>query len=674
MQERVHLIQLAEQHSRTDRSADIVGKYENMIETEWLLANKRGGFASGTLTGVNTRRYHSLLVGSLTPPAQRIVALSGCVETIHTQSGSYNLSHCEFDPPPVEPLEHLPISFRKDAGVHFEYQANQFNMTKSVYLLGESDIVAICYEFNDVEESFDFTVRPLAAMRDYHAIKRASNDFSIEWLDEFLTVKNKSCAGQLFLATDEMAFVEQQQWWNNFYYRQEKARGYDCIEDLFSPGIFRRTINGPVRIVLWAGFGDAEMAQKMTGLDVDVIIDDIKLQQRQVLAGLKSKDPIVQALAVSSDEFIIDRQADRAKTKSILAGFPWFMDWGRDAFIALEGLLLCTGRFDDAANVLLNFAYNADDGMIPNCFGDYNSGAQFNSIDSSLWFIHAAFAYYRTSGDTRTFSSRLMPVVRWIIDSYQNGAKFGIKADEDGLITGGDINTQLTWMDAKAGNTVITPRHGKAVEINALWYNAICNAAEFYHNKDAVAAKHFSDMAEKIAESFRNCFWNESGGCLYDCVTKEYKDSSIRPNQIFAVSLPFSPLTDVQQKAVVDCVERELLTPFGLRTLTPKDSRYKGRYQGDTEQRDAAYHQGTVWPWLLGGFVEAYLKVNEHSKQSKKKCAGFIEPLLNHFRNDGCIGSVSEVFDGDSPHRPGGAFAQAWSVAELLRAYLMVNS
>ena len=653
---------------------DIVGKYERMIETEWLLANKRGSFACGTLSGANTRRYHSLLVGSLMPPAQRIVALSGCVDAIHTHSESFNLSHFEFDPPPTEPVGSLPVSFRKDIGVHFEYQTNQCNMTKSIYLLPEADIVAICYNFKDIEEEFDFVVRPLAAMRDYHSLKRACGDFFLEWPDEFLAVKNKSCQGQLLLATDEMAFVEQQQWWNNFSYRQEKARGYDYIEDLFSPGVFRRTVDGPVRIVLWAGFGDADLVQKMTALDVDVIIDDIKLQQRQVLAGVKSKDPIVQSLALSGDEFIIDRQVDRAKTKSILAGFPWFMDWGRDAFIALEGLLLCCGRFDDAANVLLNFAYNADEGMIPNCFGDYNSGAQFNSIDSSLWFIHAAFAYYRTSGDARTFSSRLMPVVRWIIDSYRSGTKFDIKADDDGLITGGAFNTQLTWMDAKIGDTVITPRYGKAVEINALWYNAVCNAAEFYRVKDAVAAKQFSDMADRIAESFRNCFWNENGQCLYDCVTKEYKDSSIRPNQIFAVSLPFSPLAVAQQKAVVDCVERELLTPFGLRTLTPKDSRYKGRYEGDTEQRDAAYHQGTVWPWLLGGFVEAYLKVNNHSKPSKKKCVGFIEPLLNHFRNNGCIGSVSEVFDGDPPHKPGGAFAQAWSVAELLRAYLMINS
>ena len=343
--------------------------------------------------------------------------------------------------------------------------------------------------------------------------------------------------------------------------------------------------------------------------------------------------------------------------------------------LRLRAFCSASGRFEDAASVLLTFAYNADEGMIPNCFGDYNSGAQFNSIDSSLWFIHAAFQYYKASGDTRTFSSRLMPVIRWIIDSYCKGTKFGIRADNDCLITGGSADTQLTWMDAKIGSVAVTPRFGKAVEVNALWYNAICNVAEFYRIKDACFARQFSEMADRIAVGFRSCFWYEQGQYLYDCVTDEgFKDASIRPNQIFAVSLPFSPLNIQQQKAVVDCVEKELLTPFGLRTLAKSDSRYKGKYEGDIRQRDNAYHQGTVWPWLIGAFIEAYLKVDNYSKQSRKKASVLLEPLLGHFQNGGCIGSVSEIFDGDAPHKPRGAFAQAWSVAELLRAYLLINN
>jgi predicted glycogen debranching enzyme len=274
----------------------------------------------------------------------------------------------------------------------------------------------------------------------------------------------------------------------------------------------------------------------------------------------------------------------------------------------------------------------------------------------------------------RTFSSRLMPTIRWIIDSYCKGTKFDIKADNDGLIAGGGVDTQLTWMDAKIDNTAVTPRWGKAVEVNALWYNAVCNCAEFYRTKDAVLARHFSEMADRAANSFRSCFWYENGQYLYDCVRDDFRDASIRPNQIFAVSLPFSPLTAQQQQAVVSCVENELLTPFGLRTLAKSDNRYKGRCEGNAQQRDGAYHQGTVWPWLMGAFVEAYLRVNNNSWQSKKRCSVLLEPLLRHFQNDGCINSVSEIFDGDEPHRPRGAFAQAWSVAELLRAYLLVNS
>lgn len=679
---KVKVLHIAKEPGRTNQKTGKSDRFEQLIETEWLLSNRRGSFCSGTVAGCNTRRYHSLLIGSLTPPAQRTVALSACAETIHTPRRSYSLSHFEFDPPAAEPVETLPVKFSKDVGVHFEYSTEDFSLTKSIYLLPEADIVGICYEFKDVEEEFEFTVRPFAAMRDYHSLKKATDEFYLEWSDEFLAVKSRGCRGQLSFASEEMTFIEEQQWWYNFFYRQEKQRGYDYREDLFSPGVFRRTIDGPAKIVLWAGFGPPVISVKMTALDVDVIIDDLKLRAKQVLEGLRSEEAIVAGLAASANEFVIDRQTEKVKTKSILAGFPWFMDWGRDAFIALEGILLCSGRYEDAAGVLLNFAYHADEGMIPNCFGDYGSGsasltgggAQFNSIDASLWFIHAAFKYYKASGNIRIFSSRLMPVIRWIVDSYCKGTKFGIRADSDGLITGGSADTQLTWMDAKVDNFAVTPRYGKAVEVNALWYNAICNCSEFYRAKDACLGRQFTEMAERIASSFRSCFWFEKGQCLYDCVTDSFKDESIRPNQIFAISLPFSPLAAEQQKAVVDCVEKELLTPYGLRTLSPKDSRYKGRYEGDVRQRDLAYHQGTVWPFLMGAFIEAYLKVNDLSKASRKNSLLMLKPLLKHFKNDSCAGSVSEIFDGDEPHKPRGAFAQAWSVAELLRAYLLIHS
>jgi predicted glycogen debranching enzyme len=268
----------------------------------------------------------------------------------------------------------------------------------------------------------------------------------------------------------------------------------------------------------------------------------------------------------------------------------------------------------------------------------------------------------------------LLPAIRWIIDSYYNGTRFGIHADVDGLITGGDENTQLTWMDAKFDGVVFTPRYGKTVEVNAMWYNIMCRLAEFHREKDADTAEHYGYLAEEIAESFGGLFWNEERGYLNDCILPDgTADTSIRPNQIFAVSLPFSPLSDEQQRSVVSVVQKHLLTPYGLRTLSPSDSRYIGRYCGDQRARDAAYHQGTVWPYLIGPFVEAYLKVNGFGRESRKEAAGFIEPLLEHLTQDGCIGSISEILDGDAPHKPHGCFAQAWSVAELLRAYLLIH-
>ncbi|OQA00368.1 MAG: Amylo-alpha-1,6-glucosidase [Planctomycetes bacterium ADurb.Bin401] len=667
---------MAEQTLQLPKANQIhISEYERLISTEWLLSNRRGSFACGTLCGNNTRRYHGLLVGAIDPVKNRTVALSNCQETIITEQGRFNLNYFEFDPPALEKPVVLPSGFKKETGVHFNYTTPQFKMVKSIYLMSDADIVAIEYNFTSVLEKFEFNVRPLAAMRGYHSLVKRQDNFTCEWQEDFLSIKNEKIPNaQILMATDEMSFIEDRQWWHNFFYRIEKKRGFDYTEDLWSPGYYRRTIDGPTRIVLWAGFGDNSLDHRMSGLDVDVIIDDLKLQHKQIISNLKTRDETVQLLALAGEQFIIDKKIEKLKTKSILAGFPWFADWGRDAFISLEGLLLCCGRYEDANSVLLNFAYNADEGMIANFFGDDHTGASYNSIDASLWFIHAAFRYFKASGDNRGFSSRLMPVIRWIIDSYLQGTKFGIKADSDSLITGGSYDTQLTWMDAKFDNVVFTPRNGKAVEVNALWYNAVCNCVDFYKGKDAVLAERFQNLANRIAESFCRCFWYQQGRYLYDCVNGDNKDASVRPNQIFAVSLPYSPLDIEQQKAVVDCVEANLLTSYGLRTLAPGDSKYIGVYRGGPAERDRAYHQGTVWPWLIGAFTEAYLKVNNYSKQSKRIAAERLEPLLDHFANSTCIGSISEVFDGDQPHQPGAAFAQAWSIAEVLRAYLMTHT
>jgi predicted glycogen debranching enzyme len=358
-----------------------------------------------------------------------------------------------------------------------------------------------------------------------------------------------------------------------------------------------------------------------------------------------------------------------------LAGYPWFFDWGRDAFIALPGLLLATGRFEEAKSVLTTFANAADEGMIPNRFDDRSDTAYFNSVDASLWFVNAAFQYLKVSGDGTTFTDKLLPAIHQIIEAYRQGTRFGIRADTDGLITAGDEQTQLTWMDAKYGGVAFTPRCGKAVEVNALWFNSLCWLAKFYATWDTGRANYFDVMAEEVITGFRDLFWNKQTGYLNDCVHPNGTvDSSCRANQIFAVSLEFSPLLLEQQRQVVDVVQQKLLTPFGLRSLSADDERYKGRYIGNQQQRDSSYHQGTVWAWLIGPFVEAYLKVNDFSPQSRAKAKEFIEPLIEHLTNNGCLGNISEIFDGDEPHEPRGCFAQAWSVAELIRAIQLINS
>jgi predicted glycogen debranching enzyme len=466
-------------------------------------------------------------------------------------------------------------------------------------------------------------------------------------------------------------FEEKPEWWFNFVYRIDRERGQDFSEDLFCPGVIKYRIDSPTRIILWAS---VSRDYKQWGVLPDIEQTVRKLHEHHKLITIAANgDETLARLYQAADQFVVKRNTQDAIRTTILAGYPWFSDWGRDAFISLPGLLLATRRFDEAKSVMLTFAGAVSEGMIPNCFDDYGGGAHFNSVDASLWFINAAFGYLAASGDIETFKKELLGTIISIIDFYRRGTRFGIHADVDGLITAGDISTQLTWMDAKYDGVVFTPRHGKCVEVNALWYNALSQLNQFY-DEEGETDRGLKVEIDKVKRNFCRLFWNEEWGWLNDCILPDgTSDATLRPNQIFAVSLPFSPLTAGQQKAVVDIVEKKLLTLFGLRTLSPDDRRYRGVYTGPQSERDAAYHQGTVWPYLMGAFVESYLKVNNFSRKSKSKAASFIEPLLKHLTNDGCLGQVSEIFDGEPPHKPKGCFAQAWSVGELIRAYLLVR-
>lgn len=652
---------------------------ENLLEKEWFLSNSRGGFSSSTIIGCNTRRYHGLLTGTLTPPANRIMALSSCFETIYLGPAEFHLGTIEF-PDKISPDGYIRLKrFSRDIGAHFHYRFGDLKLTKSVYLLRDEDTVGVVYSFDEVPKPIDFTVRPIVGLRDFHSLQKSDAHIKTKSTAYGMLISHDvpgSC--QLLINCREAVFEENPQWWYKFMYRADRERGQDCTEDLFTPGFFKYCIDAPMKLVLWANLSGPETsatADKFILPDIEQVIRQLSGHQNEVIQQAKN-DKTLEMLYLAADQFVVKRNIGETAMSTILAGFPWFADWGRDAFISLPGLLLAARRFEEAKSVLVTFARAASNGMIPSRFDDYSSVAHFNSVDASLWFINAAFAYYNVSGDRRTFREELLPVVISIINSYQHGTQFGIHADSDGLITAGDASTQLTWMDAKYNGIVFTPRYGKPVEVNALWYNALMLLSRYLtDSNDSQLLNTVRSRAEIVRENFCKMFWNQSWGWLNDCIFPDgTADASLRPNQIFAVSLPFSPLPLLQQKGVVRIVEGKLLTPFGLRTLSPDDKRYQGQYTGPQSRRDSAYHQGTVWPYLIGPFVEAYLKVNGSGIDAKKIAANFISPLLTNLTRDGCIGSICEIFDGNEPQKPKGCFAQAWSVAELIRAYLLVTA
>ncbi|UCF14998.1 MAG: glycogen debranching enzyme family protein [Phycisphaerales bacterium] len=679
---------------------------EDLLAGEWLLTNGRGGYASSTIAGCNTRAYHGILVGSLRPPTNRVMALSNFLEMIISNGRVCNLSTFEFADKFAPAGYGLLRRFRQDIGVHYDYETENVELTKSVYLLRNTDAAVIVYEFVGVRESVEFVSRPFIGLRDFHTLQKSYATMSSRWIGSQsggLLVRYEtpgSC--ELLLKCTAATFVKDKQWWFNFVYRRDRERGQAFTEDLWTPGFFKCRIDSPTKIVVTARLADCtdRIANKAETEPCDPgSVDKLRKELWRHQEGLKRKARAVkhdlqfpitdhrlknsnldsansrlfETLCLAADAFVAERQTQTSRRTTILAGYPWFADWGRDAFISLPGLLLATGRFDEAKSVLTTFATVADMGMIPNRFDDRSETAHFNSVDASLWFINAAFQYLDACNDSDTFVKQLLPTIQWIVDSYKKGTRFGIRADDDGLITAGDERTQLTWMDAKYDGIAFTPRFGKAVEINALWYNSLMQIGNLESENNDSA--YYESMADKVRASFRELFWNEQKGYLNDCIVPDGSaDESLRPNQIFAVSLEFSPLPPEQQKSVVNAVQSQLLTPYGLRTLDPQAENYRGRYEGSPYDRDAAYHQGTAWPYLIGAFVQAYLKVNEFSPKSKTKAAEFILPLLGHLTETGLLGSIAEIFDGDDPQKPKGCFAQAWSVAELIRAYKLVTN
>ncbi len=664
---------------------------DELLRKEWLLTNERGSYCASTIVGCHTSGYHGLLIGSPEPLVSRMMALSNCLEAVLCHGRRFELSTFEF-PDCFAPTGYKYLrEFRCDTGACWRFGLEPADLRKAVYLARDSDTVVVEYTFEEVREPLDFVLRPFVGLRDHHMLQNARASFACQLVGDVLQVRHEVSGGtepqnspSLLLSCPGMCYESDPQWWFNFVYRVNRERGQYYTEDLWAPGLFTRHIEWPTRVALCARLTDGSQPGKIPPVDVGAVKNDLRRHQKRLIrlagaVGAKDSSPL-QTLCLAADQFVVKRRRAGRELTTTVAGYPWFADWGRDTFISLPGLLLATGRHREAGAVLRTFAAAVDEGMVPNHFDDRTGTAHFNSVDASLWFIHAAFEYLDATGDTRLFSRDLLAAIEAIIDAYHRGTRFGIHADADGLITAGDESTQLTWMDAKCDGVAFTPRYGKAVEINALWHNALRRMEKFYaeirNPKSEIRNAQYAALAEQVGQSFVALFWNEERGYLNDAVRPDGSvDASLRPNQVFAVSLPQAPpLSRDRQRAVVETVERELLTPYGLRTLNRQAPSYKGRYEGSPRQRDEAYHQGTVWPYLMGPFVEAYLKVHDFSPRARERAAQMLQPLLRHMVEDGCLDTIAEIFDGDPPQRAKGCWAQAWSVAELLRAYRMVAS
>jgi len=640
----------------------ICGDLEAAISREWLETNGLGGFASGTVAGANTRRYHGLLTAALNPPGGRMLLLSKLEETLVLGERRIDLSTNEYDGA-VHPEGYLYLSsFRLDPFPTFTYEVEGVKLEKSLFMLNGSNTVQIEYRLLESPAGCNpqLELRPLIAFRDYHSTTHENGllDPQIQGENNLVSVHPYAGLPRLYFAHNAETAATEGYWRRNFLYRVERERGLDAKEDLFNPLVLRWTLDKQQAAVVISSTEahDIRNAAKFRQQE---------LSRREALeASAPNRDPLVRALAVAADQYLVRR----GDGWTVIAGYPWFTDWGRDTMISLSGLMLFTGRAEIAKSILRNFARYTDMGMLPNRFVDSGETAEFNTADATLWFFEAARAYAAATGDYKFVREELYPVFTSIIDFHIKGTRYNIKMTENGLLNAGAPGVQLTWMDAKIGDWVVTPRSGKPVEIQALWYNALKimeDLAQRFGDEDL--RKRHSTVASMVDRTFNLSFWNKDKNCLYDVVNGGRPDPTVRPNQIFAVSLHYTMLSNERARAVVEIVERELLTPVGLRTLAPSDERYRPRYEGDQSSRDSAYHQGTVWPWLLGPFITAYVRVNGGTAAARKHAHGLLRGLEEHLSEAG-LGQISEIFDAEAPHLPRGCFAQAWSVAEILRA------
>ncbi len=646
------------------------------LDREWLVSNGIGGFASGTVAQANTRRYHGLLMASLRPPVDRVLMVAKVDITLRVDGRATALGCNEYADGTLAPRgqEHL-VRFHLEAGIPtWLYMVGGVQIEQQIWMAQGRNATYLRLRLLASDRPVELELLPLCTYRDYHAHGGGGWHLDVAAGASYMKISAFDGALPYYLSVDRGRAVPGSEWYWRFRHRAESARGLDDTEDLFVPGRFLVPLTAGESVTFVASAEAGDEADPTLSLATETA------RRRGLLSALSAQAPEwIRHLTLAADTFVVARGKRPDGGRSIVAGYPWFGDWGRDTMIALPGLTLVTGRPEEAAAILRTFARHVSEGMLPNRFPDDGEQPEYNTVDASLWYFHAIDAYHRATGDLELVRE-LFPTLEDMIAWHRSGTRYGIRVDAaDGLLAAGVPGVQLTWMDAKIGDWVVTPRIGKPVEINALWHFAL-EAMENWARelRKRPIADLYAAEASRVAESFRASFWSEDLGCLHDVVdgpvgatdpAQRRVDSSIRPNQIFAVSLGSALLGEREARAVVDTCTRELLTPVGLRSLSPGHPHYAGRYEGGPRDRDAVYHQGTVWSWLLGPYAIAHYRVYRDAAHAHAVLAA-IAPHLG----EACLGSISEIFDGDAPHAPRGCFAQAWSVAEILRAWHEISS
>ena len=690
---------------------DAFPTFQEGLRREWALTNGIGGYAGSSLIGAHNRTHQGYLIASLHPPIERYLVFSKINESL-SASAVYNLEtsqHKKNGQTCYTQGQKYLISFSYDGSVHYTYQAGDITLKKHVCLKHGANVCAIAYEIENNGPDASLTLVPLFNFREHSASSRPE-DFRFHTSltgNSLCLIPESHPETAILFQTSEGTFSDHMPMFDIDMQLQTEVDletdGLDCHYcphevTVFLPAKSHKQIS----VLCSVTAADASF----TDITTDAAFNILKEREKYTKSLYETADihdDFADRLVLAADQFLCDRASTGYKT--VLAGLPWFTDWGRDTMIAFTGLTLCTGRRQDAEEILLTFSKYIRHGIVPNMFPDDNAAPLYNTADASLWYFYAVWQYLQYYPDTNAnafVKENIYPHLKEIISAYKNGTDFSIYMEEDGLIHAGSGLDQITWMDVRVGDWVATPRHGKPVEINALWYNAlkvmeelstryegtadvrdssvaapvsdndvsISNVAAPVSDNNIMTAPDYATLAELVKSSFCQKFWWEEKGCLYDVVDGDEPDDHLRPNQIYAVSLPFTMLSKEQETKIVSFVKEHLYIGCGLRSLTSDHADYHGIYCGSLPKRDAAYHQGTAWGFLLGGFLTAYAKVHDHSPECTKELLTLLEPVRHHLTDNGCIGSISEIFDGDAPHNPRGCYAQAWSVGETLRAYM----